>query len=272
MGLAASGLLAGASVLPWMGFVTAAVIGGLAFPVFGVQANLWDLAGPSPPIAIVSFVPFATALLIVAASFAALMRGWAAAVLTLVALLLFLAGTEALFGIHVVGSAFTVVSLGPGMLWAVAGLLAGAVSPRFRSRPAAQLIRGLRTPGTLAQVGIFLAGGFLAIDAADHASGGNVLAVFGNSGAEFVLHGLFIGGIAALAGLYLLRPARASGWEGQSLVVVAAAGLLLDAMFHASTGDLAEFIGHTGAEVVAHLATYYGIALLMIAAFVMRES
>jgi hypothetical protein len=269
MGIAAAGLLLGAAVLPWMSIVSAAVIDGLAFPVFGVQASLWDLAGPASPVALVSLVPLVTGILLVAAALGALARGWLAAVITLVALLLFSAGTESLFGVHVVGSAFTVVAPGPGIEWAVAGLAAAAVSFRFRSRSLADLSGALRTPEALAPLGLFLAGVFLAIDAVDHASGGDLLAVFGTSGIEYLLHGLFIGGTAALVVFSLLRPSWFQGVTGSALIATAVIGLVLDGMFHAATGDATEFVGHTGAEILAHAATYYGLALLMISRFVL---
>ena len=271
MALASTLLLLGAAVLPWMSIVTAAVIRGLAFPVFGAQATLWDLAGPSAPIALVSFVPLVTGLLLLAAACAVPFRRRAAVLLILAGLLLFFAGTEDLFGIHAAGSALTVVAPGPGIEWAAAGLVAGAVSFRSRSRSLADLLRGLRDPQVLATMGLFLAGVFLAIDTVDHASGGDALAAFGSTPSEFMLHGMFMGSTAALAGAYLLRPAWFRGRTGSALIALAAIGLVLDGMLHAATGEVVEFVGHTAAEAVAHLAVYYGLALLLISRFVLRR-
>lgn len=270
MGLAAMAFLVGAAELPWMSLVTVAVIKGLAFPVFGAQATLWDLGGSASPVALDPTVPLAAGTLLVFAGVLAVVRTrWSAAVAS-AALALFLYGTWGVFGAHAVGPAWTVIALGPGVPWAVAGIAAGAVAYRFPPSSPADLAWSLRNPRSLAPIGLFLAAVFVAIDAADHASGGNVLAIFGDGEVELWLHGLFIAAIAALSVLQLVRPRLLRSRVGSGIIAIGAVGLLADAAYHAATGDVGALVGHTPAEAIAHLATYYGIALLAVSRFVLR--
>ncbi len=269
MAFASAGLLLGAAALPWLGVAGLAVFGGLAFPVFGVQASLWDLAGPGAPIALDPIVPLLSGILIIVAGATVLWRSRLGMAVGAAAVLLFLGGTWGLPGTHSAGTALTIVVPGPGLDWAVAGIAAAAFSARYRFRSLMDLAGALRTARGLAQAGLFLAGVFLAIDAADHASGGNLLAVFGAGAAEEATHSLFIAAVAALAALAVLRPAAFQGRVGTALVGLAGVGLALDGVYHSLSGDFADFLGHTDAELAAHLVTYYGIAFLAIARFVL---
>ncbi len=270
MAAASAALLFGASVLPWIGVATFAIFGGLAFPVFGLQASLWDLAGPRAPIPLgpgVALASAASGVLLLVGGFATFWRGRIGALLGGGGLGLFLAAFWGSFGVRGTPSSATVIILGPGLEWAVAGLVAGVLSVRFESRAMNELSREFRTSAGLARVGLFLAACFLAIDAADHGLGGNPLAVLGTGLVEETLHAAFVAPIALLVGSFLLRPRAFTGRVGTALVGIPMLSLILDGIYHATTGGIAGFVGHTGPEMVAHTATYYGLALLAVARF-----
>ncbi len=265
MAVASAALLFGASIFPWIGVAAFAVFGRVALPIFGLQASLWDLAGPRAPIPVgqgVALASLSTGLLLVVGGIATLWRGPIGTVPAGVGVALFFAASWGIFGVHGTASNFTVTIPGPGVEWAGAGLVAGVLAVRFQARPAGEIARGFRTSAGLARIGLFLAVCFLVVDVVDHGAGGNPLAVLGTGFLEGSLHATFVASVGLLAGLFLLRPGAFAGPGGTALVGLALAFLVLDGVYHTARGEIASFIGHTLPEMVAHTATYYGVAFL----------
>jgi len=204
-----------------------------------------------------------TILLVAAAAPVTLWRGRFGALLSGIGLFLFLTVIWGTLGAHGSGSNLTVAVVGPGVEWTAAGLVAGALAYRFPARSLSDLLTRIRTPSGLVYVGLFLAATFLAIDAVDHAQGGDAFAIFGTGPLENALHAGFVLPIAILAGLFLVRRSVFSGRSGTTLIGLALVSMILDGVFHFVAGDVNEFVGHTAPEMIAHVATYYGIALLV---------
>jgi hypothetical protein len=264
-----------APFLTWVTVVSVVVFRGVVLTGFAAQSTLWDVAGSNAGLPISQAVPssaFYAALLLILGSLVVLRRTKLGLVIATLGLVLFAITSYQLFGKTQDGSTITFVSPGIGFFVASVGIVLGAVSNYFKKQPIGILLKSLRTREGLIKAGLFLSVVPLVLDGLNHGALGQLTAFLGRNFTEKGLHVGFFVSLASILALVTLRKSFDFTFYVPRLVIIAFLFLTLDAVYHALLGGgIQNFIGHNSVEILLHISTYYGVALIVIGRLVLKR-
>jgi hypothetical protein len=235
-------------------------------------SNLWEIANSrtSFPIGtnVASTAPYSGTILILA-GLVSFRRAKFGLPLATAAVLLFGLESYSTFGTFP-GPIPVSVLPGIGFFLALCGIVLGLGSLRTSEMPVMRFLSGLRTRQGLSEAGILLTSVFLAADGWSHWSGGQLSEFLGVSLLEEVIHRIFLLGVVILLMMFLVQRSMFFERTGGILLLGTFGALILDAVYHLSTGSIVGFVGHDGAEILFHALTYYGIASLVSARLLLK--
>jgi hypothetical protein len=160
---------------------------------------------------------------------------------------------------------------GIGFFLGFSGIVIGIGSLRTVDRPVMDWLAALRTRLGLGEVGIVVESTFLAADGWTHWSNGALSGFLGAGILEGTIHRAFFVGVAALLLVFLVNKPLFLNRSGGMLVLATFCALLLDVVYHFTTGSVTDFVGHDATEVLVHALSYYGVVSLVIARFLFRQ-
>ena len=160
---------------------------------------------------------------------------------------------------------------GIGFFFGLIGIIIGIGSLRTSEQPLSYYLAALRTRLGLGEAGVVMASTFLAADGWTHWSQGALSAFLGTGILEGVIHRVFFIGLGCLLLVFLVNKSFILERSGGLLVLATFCGLLLDSIYHVTTGSVIAFVGHDSAEILFHALTYYGVVSLVVARFLLRQ-
>jgi hypothetical protein len=249
-------------------FITAPFLPWITVSAFGLtaEATLLDVANSNTPLSIPSDLPLisviATVLLVVG-GLVILRRAKLGLPVATAGLVLFLFSSYKLFG-SPASIIPVVVAPGIGLLAALVSVGVGAASFRVPSLDTISLISKAGTKEGMTGIGLSIASLALVLDGLNHAGQGELSAFVGSGTIEPIFHLGFLVSIILLLFLFAFRRQSISKPLNSGLILAAFAFIILDAAYHITTGEIAEFVGHDSTEIILHVSAYYGAALLLI--------
>lgn len=236
-------------------------------------SNLWEISNSqtSFPIGtnVASTAPYSATILIVA-GLISIRRAKIGLPLATAAVLFFGVESYSSFGTFP-GPIPVSILPGTGFALALCGIALGLGAIRTSEIPVLRVISGLRTRKGLGEAGILLTSVFLAADGWSHWSSGQLSSFLGVTLLEGVIHRIFLLGVVFLLTTFLVQRSLFFQRAGGVLLLGTFGALILDAIYHFSTGSIAGFVGHDGAEILFHALTYYGVASLVTARLLMKS-
>lgn len=161
---------------------------------------------------------------------------------------------------------------GIGLFIAAVGIVLGLLSTRVKKQPLGVLVRRLGTKEGLFATGLSIVSVSVLLDALAHTGLGQSSEFLGKGLIEGSAHTGFLLGLVLLLGLFYTRKAGQVATVIPALVMLTLVFLIFDAAYHFITGDLSDFIGHDPVEVALHVASYYGVAFMIIGRLILRPS
>jgi len=185
-------------------------------------------------------------------------------------LVIFSLGSYSMFGTF--GNGFLVLILpGVGFLVVFLGLLIGAASYRISPIKLVGLPSRFASRKGLTYAGLLAGSIAFATDGWVHWSTGHLVAFLGSGFFEEALHAIPLVSLALLLIMLFVQKEHMTGRLGSIVVFVGFAGVILDAVYHTSTGSVAALVGDGPGELLLHAMAYYGMASLMIARFLLKH-
>jgi hypothetical protein len=274
VGLASAALLLAAPFLPWLTVIAYAVFQNLAFPQFAIRSDLWAIQQGRVPVNVPQGLPVValiTAVLLILGGLLSIRRPKLGSGAAVVGLVLFGAVSYPSYGTSQTGALVVSVIPDLGLFSAIVGAVLAVISTRIEERPLGTLIQELRTRQGLTELGLLFAVVSLSLDGLTHGALGQLSVFLGSSVVEMGLHLSFFSCITGLSVVFLVSR-RSVYSEGFRLLTLGAfIFLLADGLYHLSLGQLVDFIGHDSSEIVLHVATYYGLAFLLIAELALKR-
>ena len=236
-------------------------------------SNLWEIANSQTSFPIganVASTALYSAVILIVAGLISIRRAKIGLPMAAAAVLFFGLESYSTFGTF---SGPIPVSILPGTGFALAlcGIALGLGAIRTNERPLMGLLSGLRTRRGLGEAGILLTSIFLAADGWSHWSSGQLSSFLGESLLEGVIHRIFLLGAVFLLMTFILQRSMFFERIWGVLLVGTFGALILDAIYHFSTGSIVGFVGHDGAEILFHALTYYGVASLVTARLLLKS-
>ena len=264
LGLASGVLLLFAPFGAWMTLSAFGFVSG---------SNLWEIANSQTSFPIgtnVASTALYSAVTLIAAGLISILRAKIGLPIAAAAVLFFGLESYSTFGTF---SGPIPVSILPGTGFALAscGIVLGLGAVRTNEIPVTRVISGLRTRKGLGEAGIFLTSVFLAVDGWSHWSSGQLSSFLGGTLVEGVIHRIFLLGVVLLLITYLVQRRMFFERTGRILLLVTFGALILDTVYHFSTGSIVGFVGHDGEEILFHALTYYGVASLIAARLLLKS-
>ncbi len=263
---AGSFLLLISPFLPWFNVVSAVIVKRLLIAGFQAQSSLLDLAVHRSGIPISSAFGIAAEISLIAslaAGIAAFKNRLVSLVLGVVAIAGFAIYAYPLFGTFQNGSTYTYISPSTGLFVVGWGVILQPLSRWWSKGALSCLVKGLTKRSGLVTAGAFMVTISITVDGLTHFSAGELGAFFGAPGLEEILHrGLLVSIAGFLMTLGTKRPKVVQLFS--LLMLVFTVG---DGAYHLSESSFGAFIGHDSSEIVLHLSTYYGVAIAVIAQF-----
>jgi len=161
---------------------------------------------------------------------------------------------------------------GTGFFLGVSGILLGAGSLRSNELPIPTCLATLKTGLGLGEAAVVVSSIFLAADGWTHWSDGELSGFLGGGFLEGSIHRVFFMGVAALLVIFLVNKNFFLDRGGGLLVAATFGALLLDGVYHFTTGNLIDFVGHDAIEVLLHTLSYYGLVTLVVARFFIKQN
>lgn len=264
LGLASGVLLSFAPFGAWM---TLSAFG------FVSESNLWEIANSQTSFPIgtnVASTALYSAVTLIVAGLISIIRAKIGLPIAAAAVLFFGLESYSTFGTF---SGPIPVSILPGTGFALAfcGIALGLGATRTSEMPPMKLLSGLRTRKGLGEAGILLTSVFLAADGWSHWSSGQLSSFLGETLSEGVIHRIFLLGVVFLLMTFIVQRSMFFARTGGVLLIGTFGALILDAIYHLSTGSIVGFVGHDGSEILFHALTYYGVASLVTARLLLKS-
>jgi hypothetical protein len=264
LGIASGVLLLSAPFGAWM---TLSAFG------FVSESNLWGIANSQTSFPIgtnVASTALYSALILIVAGLISIRRAKIGLPLATAAVLFFGLESYSTFGTFP-GPIPVSILPGTGFALALCGIALGLGALRTGEMPVMRLLFVLRTRKGLGEAGILLASVFLAADGWSHWSSGQLSGFLGVTLLEGVIHRVFLLGVGFLFMMFLAQRSMFFERTGGVLTFGTFSALILDAVYHFSTGSVVGFVGHDGLEILFHALTYYGVALLVTARLLLKS-
>jgi hypothetical protein len=160
---------------------------------------------------------------------------------------------------------------GTGFALALSGVALGLGALRTSEMPTMRFLSRLATRRGLGEAGILLTSVFLAADGWSHWSVGQLSGFLGVTPLEGVIHRIFLLGVVVLLMMFLVQRSMFFERTGDVLLLATFSALVLDAVYHFSTGSIVGFVGHDATEILFHALTYYGMASLVTARLLLKS-
>jgi len=264
LGIASGALLLFAPFGAWM---TLSVFG------FVSGSNLWEIANSKTSFPIstnVALTALYSGIILILSGIVSLRRAIFGLPLAIVALSLFGLESYSTFGTFP-GPIPVSILPGIGFFLAVCGIALGLGALRTSEMPAMRYLSGLRTRQGLSETGILLTSVFLAADGWSHWSDGQLSEFLGVTSLEGVIHRIFLLGVAILLMMFIVQRRIFLERTGGVSLLATFSALILDAVYHFSTGSIVGFVGHDATEILFHALTYYGMASLVTARILLKS-
>jgi hypothetical protein len=170
------------------------------------------------------------------------------------------------------GSGLLVLILpGVGFLLAFLGLLVGMASHWTKPMRISDDLPMLATRKGLTYAGLLVGSIAFVTDGWVHWSTGHLSAFLGSTPYEETFHVVpWISLIILLAMLFVPKQ-LISGRLGSIVVLAGFTAVILDAAYHTSAGSVASLVGDSPSELLLHALSYYSMASLMIARFLLKR-
>jgi len=160
---------------------------------------------------------------------------------------------------------------GVGFLVALLGLIVGVASYWTRPIRIAEAIPRFASRTGLTYAGLLIGSIAFAMDGWSHWSTGHLAAFLGSGPFEEAFHATPWISLILLMSLLIVSKEFATGRVESIVIFVGFAGVILDAVYHTSTGSVAALVGDSPGELLLHALSYYGMASLMIARFLLKR-
>ncbi len=160
---------------------------------------------------------------------------------------------------------------GLGFFLSIVGIVLGLGSFRTRDIPFTRLLPWFRTQKGLEKTGISVTIIALAADGWSHWAAEQISEFAGVTLYEGTLHLVVIFGSTTLLAVLLVQKSLEAGKIRGILALSVFGALVLDAVYHVTTGSASGFVGHGSIEILLHALAYYGISSLVIARFLLKR-
>ena len=263
LGIASGALLLSAPFGAWL---TLSAFG------FVSVSNLWEIANSQTSFPIgtnVASTALYSGLILVLAGLVSFRSAKFGLPLAITAVLLFGLESYSTFGIFP-GPIPVSILPGTGFALALCGIALDVGALRTSELPLMRFLSRLGTRRGLGEAGILLTSVFLAADGWNHWSGGQLSAFLGMTLLEGVIHRIFLLGVVVLLMMFLVQRSMFFERTGGVLLLATFGALILDAVYHFSTGSIVGFVGHDATEILFHALTYYGMASLFTARLLLK--
>ncbi len=247
----------------------------LTLSAFGFVSgsNLWNIANSQTSFPIgtnVASTALYSAVILIVAGLVSLRQAKFGLPLATVAVSLFGLESYSTFGTFP-GPIPVSILPGTGFFLALCGIALGLGALRTSEMPGMRFLSGLQTRMGLSEAGILLTSVFLATDGWSHWSGGQLSGFLGVTLLEGVIHRIFLLGAVILLMIFLVQRSMFFERTGVVLLLATFSALMLDVVYHFSTGSIVEFVGHDSTEILFHALTYYGMASLVTARLLSKQ-
>jgi hypothetical protein len=247
-------------IAPFLSWVTVSAFGLTA------DATLFDLAGGRAPLSVPSNLPQASliaAILIIVGGLIILKTVKVGLPVAAAGLAMFLFTSYGLYGSSV-SVIPVVIAPGIGLLTGTASVGVGAASFGIHCQDFKSYLRKIRTREGITGAGLFIATFAIALDGLNHAGLRELSSFVGSGMIEPLFHLGFFVSIFLLALLFSVRRRFLSVPINSFLIGAAFTLIVMDAVYHISTGDVTGFVGHDPTEIILHASAYYGAAFLLV--------